>query len=73
MIDKRMRQGLLALVLTGTLAAFTLSAGCARQVEVQSGPSDSDTTDADTSSLVIEADRVPAFDPAGSAGFTLVE
>lgn len=73
MIDSRIRQGLLALVLAGALAAFTLSAGCARQVEVQSGPSDSDTTDADTSSLVIEADRVPDFDPAGSVGVTPVE
>ncbi|MFW6010612.1 MAG: hypothetical protein ACOC9H_01720 [Gemmatimonadota bacterium] len=73
MIDSRMRQGLLALVLAGTLAAFTLSAGCARQVEVQSGPSDSDTTDADTSSLVIEADRAPAFDPEGAAAVTPVE
>lgn len=73
MTDSRMRQGLLALVLAGTLAAFTLSAGCARQVEVESGPSDSDTTDADTSSLVIGADRVPAFDPAVSTGVMPVE
>lgn len=49
----------------GACLSLALAAGCARQVRVESGPSDADTTDRDTSSLVVDAERIPAFEPPG--------
>lgn len=62
MIDARIRDLLCTAVLVGAAGAFLLTAGCARQVRVESGPSESDTTDRDTTALRVDAGAVPSFE-----------
>lgn len=62
MSETSMRHVAFRIVLVCAFGALALTAGCARQVRVESGPPDADTTDRDTSSLSVDARAVPVFE-----------